>query len=182
MLKSMFTKDIPFLLEIGWGRGSHCGNIPKMIVWHLRGKETAWDPESTPWLLDLVLPCIGWVTLDKLLNCSGPECLHFIIPDNRAWHLACIWECRTFRVLFRQGRLLLRCQLPESLMGKIESHFPGNRFVLGRILPRRFGCAGWRMRRAPLLWRKGSTGQFLGLEKAIPPRAFPVLHKGRGDH
>lgn len=125
-----------------WG---HWYNIPKMTVWHLRGQETEWDTKSTPGLLNPVLPCMSCVALDKLLNCSWPECLHLIIIGNSAWHFACISQCRTLRFSFQQGRLLLSYQLPVSLTGKIASHFPGNHFVLGRILQRPSGYVnvGW---------------------------------------
>lgn len=32
------------------------------------------------------------------------------------------------------------------------------------------------------LWRKGSIGQFLGLEKASPLQPLPILRKSKGDH
>lgn len=45
-----------------------------------------------------------------------------------------------------------------------------------------FWLCACRMRRAPLLWRKGSRGQFLGLEKATPSQSLPILREGKEDH
>ena len=75
-------------------------------------------------------------------------------------------------------------ELPAACIsnGEDNESFSRKSFCTWKNSSKAFWLCECRMRRAPLLWRKGSIGQFLGLEKAIPPQPLPILHKGKGDH
>ena len=89
---------------------------------------------------------------------------------------------QNFMIFFSGGEAAI--ELPAACISNREDResFSRKVFCSWKNCSKAFWLCGCRLRKAPLLWRKGSIGQFLGLEKAIPPQPLPVLYKGKGDH